>query len=186
MAALVTTLAAHFAHVALPCMDRPRALLYYQNEIGNVRSGAVKRGCCAPGFGEQGSLTDHVASRDPTSLKAKGARRTRTRRQSRGDTTSQEVKSDAIVTREGRCDNGGSGGIGLAIARRFIAEGAFVFITGRRQAELDKAVSEIGTNLIAVRADVSRLGDIDRLYREVAAKKSKIHLLFANAGIYER
>jgi NAD(P)-dependent dehydrogenase (short-subunit alcohol dehydrogenase family) len=80
---------------------------------------------------------------------------------------------------------GGSGGIGLATAKRFIAEGAFVFITGRRQAELDKAVSELGTNAVAVRADVSKLEDIDRLYREIVAKKSKIDILFANAGIYE-
>jgi NAD(P)-dependent dehydrogenase (short-subunit alcohol dehydrogenase family) len=80
---------------------------------------------------------------------------------------------------------GGSTGIGLAAAKRFAAEGAFVFITGRRKAELDKAVKEIGKNVIAVRSDVSKLEDLDRLYKEVAEKKGKIDILFANAGIVE-
>ena len=80
---------------------------------------------------------------------------------------------------------GGSSGIGLAAAKRFVAEGAFVFITGRQQAELDKAVKEIGRNVVAVRSDVSNLGDLDQLYKEVAAKKGKIDILFANAGIVE-
>jgi NAD(P)-dependent dehydrogenase (short-subunit alcohol dehydrogenase family) len=69
---------------------------------------------------------------------------------------------------------GGSSGIGLATARRFAAERAFVFITGRRQAELDKAAGEISKNVAAVKCDVSRLEDIDRLYEEVAARKGKI------------
>jgi NAD(P)-dependent dehydrogenase (short-subunit alcohol dehydrogenase family) len=80
---------------------------------------------------------------------------------------------------------GGSTGIGLATAKRFVEEGAYVFITGRRQAELDKAVAEIGTNVTAVRADVSKLEDLDRLYKEVADKKGKIDILFANAGMVE-
>jgi NAD(P)-dependent dehydrogenase (short-subunit alcohol dehydrogenase family) len=80
---------------------------------------------------------------------------------------------------------GGSSGIGLATAKRFVAEGAFVFITGRRQAELDKAVSEIGKNAAAVRCDVSKLEDLDHLYMEVAARKGKIDILFANAGMVE-
>lgn len=80
---------------------------------------------------------------------------------------------------------GGSSGIGLATAKRFVAEGAFVFITGRRQAELDKAVNEIGKNIAAVRCDVSRLEDLDLLYKEIAARKRKIDILFANAGIVE-
>lgn len=66
---------------------------------------------------------------------------------------------------------GGTSGIGLAAAKRFVAEGAFVFITGRQQAELDKAVKEIGSNVVAVKSDVSNLGDLDQLYEEVAAKK---------------
>lgn len=78
---------------------------------------------------------------------------------------------------------GGSSGIGLAIAKRFVDEGAYVFIVGRRPAELDKAVAEIGKNVAAVRADVSSLTDIDRLYEEVAAKKSKLDIVVAAAGV---
>jgi NAD(P)-dependent dehydrogenase (short-subunit alcohol dehydrogenase family) len=80
---------------------------------------------------------------------------------------------------------GGSSGIGLATAKRFVKEGAYVFIMGRRQAELDKAVLEIGGNVVAVRGDVSNLDDLDRLYREVATKKDKLDVLFANAGFVE-
>ena len=80
---------------------------------------------------------------------------------------------------------GGSSGIGLATAKRFVKEGAYVFITGRRQAELDKAVAEIGSNVTAVQGDVSNLDDLDRLYKEVATKKGKIDVMFANAGIAE-
>ena len=80
---------------------------------------------------------------------------------------------------------GGRSGIGLATAKRFVKEGAYVFITGRRQAELDKAVAEIGSNVTAVQGDVSNLEDLDRLYKEVAAKKGRLDVLFANAGIVE-
>jgi NAD(P)-dependent dehydrogenase (short-subunit alcohol dehydrogenase family) len=80
---------------------------------------------------------------------------------------------------------GGNSGIGLAAAKRFASEGAFVFITGRRQDELDKAVEEIGKNVVAVKSDVSKLEDINRLYKDVAQKKGKIDILFANAGIVE-
>src|SRR6202035_662155 len=80
---------------------------------------------------------------------------------------------------------GGSSGIGLATAKRFVKEGAYVFITGRRQAELDKAVVEIGSNVTGVQADVSNLDDLDGLYKEVETKKSKVDVLFANAGIAE-
>ncbi len=80
---------------------------------------------------------------------------------------------------------GGSSGIGLATAKRFVKEGAYVFITGRRQAELDKAVAEIGSNVTGVQGDVSNLDDLDRLYKEVATKKGKLDVLFANAGIVE-
>ena len=73
---------------------------------------------------------------------------------------------------------GGSSGIGLATAKRFVKEGAYVFITGRRQAELDRAVAEIGSNVIAVQGDVANLDDLDRLYKEVAARKGKLDVLF--------
>jgi NAD(P)-dependent dehydrogenase (short-subunit alcohol dehydrogenase family) len=80
---------------------------------------------------------------------------------------------------------GGSSGIGLATAKRFVEEGAYGFITGRRQTELDKAVKEIGKCVTAVRSDVSKLEDLDNLYRTVAAQERKIDILFANTGIVE-
>ncbi|HEY3615281.1 MAG TPA: glucose 1-dehydrogenase [Candidatus Sulfotelmatobacter sp.] len=80
---------------------------------------------------------------------------------------------------------GGSSGIGLATAKRFSDEGAFVFIVGRRQSELDKAVKAIGKNVAAIRADVSKTEDLDRLYKEVAAKKGKVDIVVASAGIVE-
>src|SRR3989442_6975839 len=80
---------------------------------------------------------------------------------------------------------GGSSGIGLATAKRFVEEGAFVYITGRRQTELDKAVSLIGHSVTAVQADVSDLADLDRLYAKVASEKGKIDILFAGAGIVD-
>ena len=80
---------------------------------------------------------------------------------------------------------GGSSGIGLATAKRFVEEGAYGFIIGRRQTELDKAVKEIGKCVTAVRSDVSKLEHLDNLYGTVAAQKRKIDILFANAGIVE-
>jgi NAD(P)-dependent dehydrogenase (short-subunit alcohol dehydrogenase family) len=78
---------------------------------------------------------------------------------------------------------GGSSGIGLATTKRFVKEGAYVFITGRRQTELDKAAAEIGSNVTAVKGDVANPNDLGRLYQTVAAKKGKLDILFANAGI---
>src|SRR5258706_10585047 len=80
---------------------------------------------------------------------------------------------------------GGSSGIGLATAKRFVEEGAFVYITGRRQTELDKAVSVIGRSIAAMRGDVSNLADLDRLYAKIASEKGKIDILFAGAGIVD-
>lgn len=80
---------------------------------------------------------------------------------------------------------GGNSGIGLATAKRFVEEGAYVFITGRRPGELDKAVAEIGKNVAAVQGDVSSLADLDRLFEIVAKSKGKINILFANAGVVE-
>lgn len=77
---------------------------------------------------------------------------------------------------------GGTSGIGLATAKRFIAEGAYVFITGRRQAELDAAVKELGPQATGVRSDVSKLADLDHLFEVVRQKKDRIDILFANAG----
>jgi len=80
---------------------------------------------------------------------------------------------------------GGSSGIGLATAKRFVEEGAFVYITARRQTELDKAVLLIGRNVAAVRGDVSSLADLDRLYAKIASEKGKIDILFGGAGIVD-
>jgi NAD(P)-dependent dehydrogenase (short-subunit alcohol dehydrogenase family) len=80
---------------------------------------------------------------------------------------------------------GGSTGMGLATAKRFVAEGAYVFITGRRQAELDAAVKEIGSNVTAVQGDVSNLADLDRLYATVRREKGGLDIVYANAGIGE-
>jgi NAD(P)-dependent dehydrogenase (short-subunit alcohol dehydrogenase family) len=78
---------------------------------------------------------------------------------------------------------GGNSGMGLATAQRFVAEGAYVFITGRRQAELDAAVKLIGKNVTGVQGDVSNLADLDRLYATVKAQKGRVDVLFANAGV---
>jgi NAD(P)-dependent dehydrogenase (short-subunit alcohol dehydrogenase family) len=80
---------------------------------------------------------------------------------------------------------GGSAGIGLGAARRFAEEGAVVFITGRDQKRLDKAVAEIGHGTIGIQADVSNLADIDRIATVVREKAGRIDVLFANAGFYE-
>ena len=78
---------------------------------------------------------------------------------------------------------GGNSGIGLAAAKRFVSEGAYVFITGRRQDELDKAVAMLGSGARGVQGDVSNLDDLDRLFATVRAEKGHVDVLFANAGI---
>jgi len=78
---------------------------------------------------------------------------------------------------------GGSSGIGLATAKRFVSEGAHVFITGRREAELATAVKEIGKNVTGVRADVSNVAELDRLFAQINREKGRLDIVFANAGI---
>jgi NAD(P)-dependent dehydrogenase (short-subunit alcohol dehydrogenase family) len=78
---------------------------------------------------------------------------------------------------------GGNSGIGLATAKQFVNEGAYVFITGRRDRELTAAVKEIGRNVSGIRGDVSNLGDLDRLFSQIKREKSKLDILFANAGV---
>src|SRR3954471_23014406 len=77
---------------------------------------------------------------------------------------------------------GASTGIGLATARRFVAEGARVFITGRREAELDAAARDLGPSAVPVRSDVSDLQDLDRLFEVVGAGGKGLDVVFANAG----
>jgi len=78
---------------------------------------------------------------------------------------------------------GGNSGIGLATAKQFVNEGAYVFITGRRDAELAAAVKEIGRNVSAVRGDVSKLGDLDSLFAQIKREKGELDVVFANAGV---
>jgi NAD(P)-dependent dehydrogenase (short-subunit alcohol dehydrogenase family) len=80
---------------------------------------------------------------------------------------------------------GGNSGIGLASARRFVSEGAFVFITGRRQDDLDKAAAEIGHDVRALQGDVSKLDDLDRMLATIREAKERLDIVFANAGIAE-
>jgi NAD(P)-dependent dehydrogenase (short-subunit alcohol dehydrogenase family) len=80
---------------------------------------------------------------------------------------------------------GGSSGIGLATAMRFVDEGAYVFITGRRSSELDKAKAAIGRNVTAIQGDVADLADLDRLFAQVKAEKGVIDIVVASAGFVE-
>src|ERR1700733_12788703 len=80
---------------------------------------------------------------------------------------------------------GGNSGIGLATAKRFVAEGAQVFITGRRPAELEVAEKEIGGNVTSIQGDVAKLADLDRLFAQIKREKGKLDIVFANAGVAE-
>jgi len=92
--------------------------------------------------------------------------------------TSKLAAKIAVVT-------GGSAGIGLGIAKCFAQEGARVFITGRRQSELDKAIASIGGNAAAIQGDASNLAGLDRIYAAIKAQAGRIDVLAANAGVYE-
>jgi NAD(P)-dependent dehydrogenase (short-subunit alcohol dehydrogenase family) len=92
--------------------------------------------------------------------------------------TSKLAEKIAIVT-------GGSSGIGLGIAQHFAQEGARVFITGRHQSELDKAVATIASDASAIQGDTTHLADLDRIYATVKAQAGRIDVLAANAGLYE-
>jgi len=78
---------------------------------------------------------------------------------------------------------GGNSGIGLATAKQFVNEGAYVFITGRREPELAAAVKKIGRNVTGVQGDVSKLADLDRLFAQIKQEKGKLDIVFANAGV---
>jgi len=91
----------------------------------------------------------------------------------------------ALLTGKTAVITGGNSGIGLATARRFVDEGATLFMTGRRQAELDAAVQQLGSAAIGVQGDVANAADLDRLYATVAERGHGIDVLFANAGIVE-
>src|SRR5437899_9378349 len=78
---------------------------------------------------------------------------------------------------------GGNSGIGLATAQQFVHEGAYVFITGRREPELAAAVKEIGSHVTGVQGDVANLGDLDRLFAHIKREKGQLDIVFANAGV---
>src|SRR6202035_3894789 len=78
---------------------------------------------------------------------------------------------------------GANSGIGLATAKEFVNESAYVFITGRRESELAAAAKEIGNNVSAIQGDVSNLGDLDRLFAQIKREKGKLDIVFANAGV---
>jgi NAD(P)-dependent dehydrogenase (short-subunit alcohol dehydrogenase family) len=80
---------------------------------------------------------------------------------------------------------GGNGGLGLATAKRFVAEGATVYISGRRQNELDSAVREIGAGVTALQGDISNLADLDRIFATIREQSVRLDILFANAGVGE-
>jgi NAD(P)-dependent dehydrogenase (short-subunit alcohol dehydrogenase family) len=95
------------------------------------------------------------------------------------------TKGNMWVTLKGKLPSvtGGSSGIGLATAKEFVNQGAYVFITGRREAELARAAKEIGRNVTGVQGDVSNLGDLDRLFAQIKREKGKLDIVFANAGV---
>src|SRR5260221_13772566 len=99
--------------------------------------------------------------------------------------TCSPERRNILTKLEGRVAviTGVSSGIGLATAKRFVAEGAYVYITGRRQHELDAAVQQIGKNITGVQGDVSNLADLDRLYATVQQQHDHIDVVFANAGL---
>jgi len=102
----------------------------------------------------------------------------------RGKVTSTGVATVGKLQGKVAVITGGTTGIGFAAAKLFVEEGAYVFITGRRQKELDAAVKAIGSNVTGVQGDVAKLADLDRLYEAVKAK-GKLDIVFANAGIAE-
>jgi NAD(P)-dependent dehydrogenase (short-subunit alcohol dehydrogenase family) len=80
---------------------------------------------------------------------------------------------------------GGTSGMGLATAKRFVAEGAHVYLMGRRRAELDAAIAEIGRNVTGIQGDIAKLQDLDRLYETVKSDQGRLDIVFANAGVGE-
>jgi NAD(P)-dependent dehydrogenase (short-subunit alcohol dehydrogenase family) len=95
------------------------------------------------------------------------------------DTTKKLAGKVAVIT-------GATSGLALATAKLFVAEGAYVFVTGRRQQQLDEAVKSIGSNVTGVQGDAGSLSDLDRLYQVVKKEKGHIDILYASAGLAER
>src|ERR1700756_1125142 len=118
------------------------------------------------------------STRIPSRIFASGSTPIRTR-QEQGKTMPKKLEGKvAVIT-------GGTEGIGLATAKLFVREGAYVFITGRRQKELDEAVKAIGTSVSGVQGDVAKSADLNRLYQTLSGLKGRIDIVFANAGVAE-
>jgi NAD(P)-dependent dehydrogenase (short-subunit alcohol dehydrogenase family) len=102
-----------------------------------------------------------------------------------GHATTQKGSEHIMPKLQGKVAviTGATSGMALATAKLFVAEGAFVFISGRRQDQLDKAVAEIGSNVVGVQADSGNLADLDRLFETVKTRKGWIDILYASAGI---
>src|SRR5437867_4913537 len=95
-----------------------------------------------------------------------------------------ELKEKSMGKLEGKIAliTGGNSGIGFATVKQFVNEGAYVFITGRRDPELARAVKEIGTSVTGIQGDVANLGDLDRLFAQIKREKGRLDIVFANAG----
>src|SRR5258706_15829575 len=121
-------------------------------------------------------------SRSPTTATRRGWRTARAPAKSSEENDSKENEMGKL---EGKLAliTGGNSGIGLATAKRFVSEGAYVFITGRRDSELAAAGQEIERNVTAVPGDVSRPADLDRLFAQIKREKGRLDVLFANAGV---
>src|SRR5258708_29464807 len=118
------------------------------------------------------------STRIPSQIFGSGSTPIRTR-QEQGKTMPKRLEGKvAVIT-------GGTEGIGFATAKLFVKEGAYVFITGRRQKELDQALKAIGSNVSGLQGDVAQLADLDRLYETVSKVKGQIDIVFANAGVGE-
>src|SRR5258707_10411604 len=129
-------------------------------------------------------MLDRGTAQDPNISKAAESRPSGPQAPRRHSSSAKRVTMMGKLQEKVAVVTGGTTGIGFATAKRFVDEGDYVFITGRRQKELDEAVKEIGGNVASVRGDVSKLPDLDRLYETVKAR-GKIDVLVANAGIGE-
>jgi hypothetical protein len=102
------------------------------------------------------------------------------------DTTNEEaITNERKTRRQSALVTGANSGIDLATAKRFVAEGAYVFITGRRPVELEAAEKEIGSNVTGIQGDVAKLADLDRWFAQIKREKGKLDIVFANAGVAE-